>query len=169
MATREVNGVRLSTYLFPEDAKHGEFFLDEASSGLGRKKPRYPAKLVRLLASHSFPGNVRELRALMHDAVCRHPGKTLPLGTFKDLLAAVPGGDGAGTSPERDGKDASRAGPHVSFGAELPTINEVKSLLIEEALKRTDGNKTAAARMVGITRQAISKRERSSSSPPDRD
>jgi DNA-binding NtrC family response regulator len=37
----------------------------------------------------------------------------------------------------------------------LPTLRRVTELLIEEALRRTEGNKSAAASLLGITRQAL--------------
>jgi DNA-binding protein Fis len=37
----------------------------------------------------------------------------------------------------------------------LPTVREAEDLLIEEALRRTDGNQTMAAELLGITRQTL--------------
>ena len=41
----------------------------------------------------------------------------------------------------------------------LPTIKEVNEMLISETLKRTHGNKSLAAQILGITRQTIAKYE----------
>lgn len=40
----------------------------------------------------------------------------------------------------------------------LPTLRRVTELLIDEALSRADGNKSAAARLLGISRQALGQR-----------
>ena len=48
----------------------------------------------------------------------------------------------------------------ISFSRKLPTMNETKDLLIEEAMRRTGGNKSLAATMLGMTRQALTKREK---------
>lgn len=45
----------------------------------------------------------------------------------------------------------------VSFGPTLPTLKEVRNELLDEALHRTNGNQSAAAQLIGITRQAVSK------------
>lgn len=42
----------------------------------------------------------------------------------------------------------------------LPTLKEVPEILIEEAVRRSDGNLSAAASLLGITSQAICNRRR---------
>jgi DNA-binding NtrC family response regulator len=53
-------------------------FLDEAARDLGKKKPTPPRELSVLLAAYSFPGNVRELRSLVYDAVSAHQEEFYP-------------------------------------------------------------------------------------------
>ena len=48
----------------------------------------------------------------------------------------------------------------IVFPSRLPTIKDVTRMLVAEALKRANGNQTAAAAMVGISQQALSKRLR---------
>jgi DNA-binding protein Fis len=48
----------------------------------------------------------------------------------------------------------------VSFSDKLPTLKHSEELLVSEALKRAKGNQTVAARMLGITRQALNRRVR---------
>ena len=57
-------------------------FVREASHDLGRKPPVIPERLYRLLSRYDFPGNVRELRALVFDAVARHTSGPLPVEPF---------------------------------------------------------------------------------------
>ena len=47
---------------------------------------------------------------------------------------------------------------YLRFPKELPTIKEAARLLVAEAMKRGGGNQSLAARMLGITQQALSKR-----------
>ena len=63
-------------------------FLEKAASALGKPVPSVPLALYQLLRTYSFPGNVRELAALVLDAVTRHQGRTLSLQSFKDAIAA---------------------------------------------------------------------------------
>ena len=40
---------------------------------------------------------------------------------------------------------------------ELPTLKEAQGLLIDEALRRSKGNQTTAAKLLGITQPGLSK------------
>ena len=63
-------------------------FVREAAHDLDRKPPVVPDRLYRLLSRYEFPGNVRELRALVFDAVARHSGGALPVEPFLEPTGA---------------------------------------------------------------------------------
>ena len=46
----------------------------------------------------------------------------------------------------------------ITFPDQLPTLEEIGMLAVEEAMRRADGNITNAANLLGITRQGLSKR-----------
>jgi DNA-binding protein Fis len=46
----------------------------------------------------------------------------------------------------------------ISFSEQLPTLKQTEQLLIDEAMKRADGNQSIAALSLGITRQALNRR-----------
>ena len=48
------------------------FFAAETAASLDKKAPDAPPELLTLLENYHFPGNVRELRAMVFDAVARH-------------------------------------------------------------------------------------------------
>jgi len=60
-----------------------ECFVAEAAEELKRKPPTLPEELIPLLQNYTFPGNVRELRALIFEAVSRHQRGLLPLSGFR--------------------------------------------------------------------------------------
>ena len=125
-----------------------ELFLDEAAGMLQKKRPSAPRELTALLKTYHFPGNVRELRSMVVDAVTHHPGGILSMTRFKEHMQHL--------APLHD--PAPRPGAGVTFGEVLPTMKENTELLIEEALRRADGNQAIAAEMLGISRQALNKR-----------
>jgi DNA-binding NtrC family response regulator len=127
-------------------------FLDKAARDLDKTKPTPPPELFTLLECHSFPGNVRELEAMIHDAVSRHKSKVLSLDVFKERIRPR-----AGDLPEI-GISADDNGNPFEPLQTLPTLNQAAARLIEEAIKRAGGNITQAAEMLGVTRQALSKR-----------
>lgn len=129
-----------------------EYFLAKAAGALNKKIPTVPAELISLLRSYSFPGNVRELEAMMHNAVACHQGGVLSLNTFRDSIGATP------ETSEIAEETASFANIGKLFADRIPTLKEAEQHLIEEALRRADHNQGIAAGMLGLTRQALNKR-----------
>jgi DNA-binding NtrC family response regulator len=132
-----------------------DHFLDEAASALGKRRPTVPKELPVLLGTHSFPGNVRELRAMVFDAVSVHRGGVLSMEPF---AAAIERAGGALAAPG----DGAHPGHPFAGVDPLPTIHDAVELLVDEALSRSGGNQTIAARLLGITQSALSKRLKSS-------
>ena len=127
-------------------------FVEKAARELGRTAPTVPLALFQLLQTYSFPGNVRELEALVFDAVARHQGVTLSLQSFKDVISGEPR-----LPLERE--PASLSTPLASlFADRLPTFREAEEALIAEARRRAGGNQGVAAGILAISRQALNKR-----------
>jgi len=132
-----------------------EFFLEESASELKMKKPLYPSELVTLLSIYDFPGNVREMKALVFDAVASNRHGVLSLERFKDMIGARPFSSDTGAplvKPVVDGMQVSLK--------RLPTVREVEDYLMAEAMKLANGNQGIAATLLGFTRQTLNKRLR---------
>ena len=128
-----------------------DHFLEEAARALGKKKPTPPRELLQLLATYAFPGNVRELKALVFNAVSVHRDRVLSMDTF---LRTIIRPDVKQSAPA-----TSQAERNLYAGLErLPTFGEAAELLVEEAMTRANGNQTIAARLLGISQPALSKR-----------
>lgn len=128
-----------------------DHFLEEAARTLGKKKPTPPRELLQLLATYSFPGNVRELKALVYNAVSVHRDRVLSMDTFLKTIIR----------PDAKQNPAAVASPERNLFAgleQLPTFVEAAELLVEEAMARANGNQTIAARLLGISQPALSKR-----------
>jgi len=131
-----------------------DHFLEEAAAALGKSKPHIPAEIFDRLAAYPFPGNVRELRALIFDAVSRHESGVLSLRAIDKTL-------GIPSSPAPRGDDSALSDDALlAFSTRLPTLRQADNLLMNEAMRRANGNQTVAARMLGISRPALSKRLR---------
>jgi len=127
-----------------------EHFLHKAAQELGKKKPTPPRELFQLLASYNFPGNVRELRAMIYDAVSVHRDRVLSMESFISAIGSA--GEGAVGEPRLSGEGLFKGMEN------LPTITDTVEQLIAEAMARADGNQTIAARLLGISQPALSKR-----------
>jgi DNA-binding NtrC family response regulator len=96
-----------------------------------RKQPRVTAAAMKKLQGYSWPGNVRQLRSALENAVVMTDCDTLDAGAFH----LAEGEAGAGGLPLN--------------------LDELERWAITEALKRTNGNKSAAADLVGISRETL--------------
>ncbi len=128
-----------------------DHFLEAAARDLGKKKPTPPQGLAQFLSTYSFPGNVRELKAMVYDAVSVHRDRMLSMDSF--VKAVERSAPQAGGAPSH----APRQNPFSGF-AELPTFSDAAGFLVMEALERAGGNQTLAARLLGISQPALSKR-----------
>jgi DNA-binding NtrC family response regulator len=127
-----------------------DHFIEEAARQLGKRKPTPPRQLAQLLATYEFPGNVRELRAMVFDAVSVHKERVLSMDSFVEAIGRKADAAVAGASEE---------GANPFSGVDhLPTFDEALELLAREAMERAGGNQTLAARLIGISQPALSKR-----------
>ena len=129
--------------------------LAKAAAALHKPVPTPPLALYQLLNTYTFPGNVRELEAMVFDAVARHQGGSLSLQAFKDAIGAerpLLAGDRLSASA------LPALGP---WEAEpLPTLHEAEEALMAAALRQAAGNQGVAAGLLGLSRQALNKRLR---------
>ena len=126
-----------------------DYFLAAAADDLGKKKPTPPRELGQLLATYPFPGNIRELRSMVYDAVSVHRDRVLSMESFIQAI----GSRGGGSLP------ATQSSGNPFTGLErLPTFGDAAELLVEEAMHRSAGNQSLAARLLGISQPALSKR-----------
>ncbi len=132
-----------------------EHFIKQAATAQGKPVPEYDPTLISLLSSSPFPGNIRELQAMVFDAVARNQGSLLSLEFFG----------------ERTGQQIPRPSPYTVPVAQqdktegvtmqfpdFPTIKEVEQELIRLALSHANGKQGVAASMLGMTRQALNNR-----------
>jgi len=125
-----------------------DYFLGEAAKPLGKRKPTPPKELSQILATYSFPGNVRELRGMVYNAVSLHKERILSMDSF--LKSIGQSRTGQILSPQNQN-------PFQSF-ERLPTFVEAAELLVEEAISRANGVQAIAARLLGISPPALNKR-----------
>jgi two-component system response regulator HydG len=98
-----------------------------------------------LLLRHSWPGNVRELENVMERAVILLQGEYI---SEKELPLAIQ------SLAAKDERDAA-PGPPADFWSKETTLADMEKQMIEQVLKETGGNKSEAARRLGITRRTL--------------
>ena len=129
-------------------------FLEEAATSLKRKRPMPCPELIGRLSAYDFPGNVRELRAMVFDAVARHSSGKLSLESFKGFITQA----SSITIPCDPISSRHDCDLFIRTFGHFPTLKEAEQLLISEALEQAKGSQGEAASVLGITRQALNKR-----------
>jgi Nif-specific regulatory protein len=116
-------------------------FAAMVASQQGRDVPVLSPRLLAVLMQHDWPGNVRELQNYIE--------RLMALSSESVLRPEPPPDEPGPRGPARRGAAAARARPLREHVAEL----EKRRLL--EALDRSGGNQSSAARSLGITEQAF--------------
>ena len=133
-------------------------------SALALKKPvrTLAAGAQSLLRGYHLPGNVRELSNLIERAVLFCGGTTLEAANFpsdvqQTVSAPVPAIAVAPPSAS-DASDHSQV--HISFQVGTQSLADLEDRIIEEVLARSGGNKSLAAKQLGVTRWMLDRRRK---------
>ena len=114
---------------------------------------------MRYLQAYPWPGNIRELRNFMENAVVlRRGGKFTEFDLepkFRGQTPALPAGSMAGGAGSTATGDSASpvSGGSVSGSSLLVEDNEKR--LLQEALLKSRGNRTLAAKLMGISRRTL--------------
>jgi transcriptional regulator with GAF, ATPase, and Fis domain len=123
-----------------------EAFLADIGRSFARPPAGITREALRVLVDYSWPGNVRELRNVLERAaiVCEG-GLIVP-----EHLALAPDELGIGERPV-----AAAALPAGASTPESTNVKLIERQLIEQVLRECQGNKSEAARRLGLTRKQL--------------
>jgi two-component system response regulator HydG len=119
-------------------------FMRECATRLSKPLAGVTTGAERLLVSHPWAGNVRELRNVLERACILADGDLI---TEREFVKALPA-----AAPPRSVADAIAAAPDAGL------LEAVERQHIEDALHKTGGNKKAAARLLGLSRRTLYRR-----------
>jgi transcriptional regulator with AAA-type ATPase domain len=108
-------------------------------------------KALRSLSEYSWPGNIRELEHEVRRLIYQCPeGQAIESRMLSEhVVAPVRGG-----SDDRGGGTGEGRGGTVTLEL-LPNVELLERRLIKEALARAGGNRTQAARLLGVSRNGL--------------
>ena len=119
-------------------------FLHEFARENGKSVNSFTADALEWLLNYSWPGNVRELRTAIEHAVVLCRGEKISARDLpRQISIGVHGGPGG------------RTGETQIFTRNDLTVKEAEKQLIIRALKDTNGNRTLAAKKVGMSRRTF--------------
>lgn len=127
-----------------------ETFLRHFAAGKGRRFQAIDPAAARLLLAYDWPGNVRELRNTIEWVVFMHDDTAVRPVHLDALGKGLPAAARAGAAADRTLDPAAFSLPADGFDLE-----DYVALIVRRALELCRGNKTAAARYLGISRRSL--------------
>ena len=132
-------------------------FLKELAKENRKDVREITPEVMDVLTSHPWPGNVRELRTAIEHGVVMSQGsklmlRHLPASLRGAPLLLLPGSRTAGDH-SAEGKSRKKDAP-PEFPADLSLV-KMEDRFIREALRRAGENRSAAAKMLGISRRTL--------------
>jgi DNA-binding NtrC family response regulator len=133
--------------------------LADLADGEGHTPRRVSAETLRLLTRYPWPGNIRELRnALERAALLADGDRIVPADLPPSLLAGYEPEEKETLPPPVSAPQvlaAETGGAEEGFPPDIRTLEEVESAHILNILARHNGNKSRAARALGISREGL--------------
>jgi two-component system, NtrC family, response regulator AtoC len=117
-------------------------FIHEFNRQFGKKITAVAPETMDLLKRYRWPGNVRELRNLVERTVLLADEPVLTPNMLPAQIA------GRTVAPE----------PSVDLGADGVDFEALERSLLEAALRRAEGNRTEAGRLLGMSRHQVRNR-----------
>jgi nitrogen regulation protein NR(I) len=135
-----------------------EYFLSRFSAELEMDNPGITREALRAIGGHPWPGNIRELANSVQKALIFNRGA--PIGE-KDIRQAISEEDTCGAIAQNNTEAVVRqwARQVISTGEQKnlfdKCMDQIAGVLIGEALKMTGGNRSRAARLLGLSRPTL--------------
>src|SRR5579863_5891322 len=114
------------------------FFVKKLGKDLGSTVQSISEEAIARLTEYHWPGNVRELENVIERSMVLASGEVLEASGIR-----------------LDSESRARTAGGDTFLPEGMTLEQHEQAIIREALKRANGNKSQAARMLGLTRNAL--------------
>jgi transcriptional regulator with PAS, ATPase and Fis domain len=128
----------------PEDIMPlAEAFLEDLGARMARPAAGFARDAREWLRAYSWPGNVRELRNAIERAILLCDGGPITHDHLPVPLALPMAGTGGATDPS------------LAFPLGGVDLGAVEHRLVEKALSQAKGNKSKAARLLGLTRSQL--------------
>jgi DNA-binding NtrC family response regulator len=131
-------------------------FLEETVAKNGLPPRKLTPAALKTLSEQNFSGNVRALRNILEQAAVMSEGEHIgPEDLF--FTGAPAPGQGEGSAPESPDSLTVRLPPDMTDlkTAVRQAVEETEKALISKALADSNGNRTKAALLLGLSRRAL--------------
>lgn len=134
-----------------------DYFMERFALDLGVRNPGIADDSYTLLSAHDWPGNVRELANLIEQCLIFSRGQRVSPETVGRLLGGGAGRLHVPSDPLADAVVDELRRALATGGADLlrSLTDRVARQAIRETLRHTDGNRTRAAKLLGVSRPTL--------------
>jgi len=135
-----------------------KYFLARSAADFGMNNPGISKEALSALNAYSWPGNVREIGNTLQKALIFNRGA--PVGP-EDIAQAISGMKLDGGSNHETTEEALTKWVHEALTAKdtenlfETCMDRVATALVSEALSLTDGNRSRAAKLLGLSRPTL--------------
>jgi len=137
-------------------AQLAQYFLSKYAKELNKEMTKISPEALSVLQDYNWPGNVRELENVIKKAVVLGHGKyLLPEYISLSESISVRGGDLDGELSNILGKIIDARSKLSGHSLYENVIQNTEKQLIISILKKTNGNQTQAAKLLGISRPTL--------------
>ena len=134
------------------------YFLARSASDLGMNNPGITEEAISILNDHSWPGNVREMGNTLQKALIFNRGAPVQP---KDIAQAISGMELDANKKSETTEKALNKWIHAALTKEgtdnlfESCMDRFSAILISEALNLTGGNRSRAAKLLGLSRPTL--------------
>jgi two-component system response regulator HydG len=134
-------------------------FAQRFAKEMNRGVPQFTPQAIDLLVNYPWPGNVRELEHAIERLMVTSDSNKIGVEDLPFVISQADAATAAAASQLAGTTSHERLGEKLEFvdgGIDLPKLTEsIERKAIEEALRRTSGVITEAARTLNITRRML--------------
>ena len=135
-----------------------KYFLARSAADFGMDNPGITAEAISALSGYSWPGNVREIGNTLQKALIFNRGTPI---RPEDIAQAISGMDVNGGADSEPNEKAIFKWVHEALTSTGTAnlfdscMDRFAAILISEALNLTDGNRSRAAKLLGLSRPTL--------------
>lgn len=124
-----------------------QYFLERYSTEYGKTLRGFTPEAARLIRAYAFPGNVRELQNIVERAVALEPNNMVSAGSLPERLAG-----GLSSSPQEVVETEAFPTEGLDLEARLAAVERH---YVEKAIEAAGGNRTQAAKLLGVSFRSL--------------
>lgn len=135
-----------------------DYFLKRFSHEIGINNPGISKEALNNLMVYTWPGNIRELCNTIHKALIFNRGAPVSPEDISQVFGA--GDTGNAEKPESSGKQIrqwvrTKLNSHKNDSLFESIVDDLTAIVLEEALNLTGGNRSHAAKLLGLSRPTL--------------